>query len=366
MNMNTRKESGISVCYLPGRESSYCRNRVIVNSLRAAGLEVADCSSGLRSFPRYFVSFFRFLFRKRHCDIVLVGFLGHFLMPFVRLVTRKNILFDAFVSVYETMVTERGVFGEGGAAAAAARYVDRLACRLADKVILDTGEHIDYFTQISGADRAKFTVVPAGADNRSIGRMPPAPTGTFTVHFHGDIQALHGAEHMIAAAAMLPEVRFRIVGRGTGYTRCVKMARERGALNIEFTEGLSYPDLMRLMARAHVCLGIFGDTPKARMVVPNKVFEALAAGKPVITGDTPAARRMLKDGHDALLCPTADPEALAERIRCLKEDPAKRKFLADNGYALFMKEYSLERNGERLRKIIEDMPGKEDGRSHRG
>ncbi len=52
---------------------------------------------------------------------------------------------------------------------------------------------------------------------------------------------------------------------------------------------------------------------KAARVIPNKVFQALACARPVITADTPAARELLTDDVDALLVPPGDPEALGQR-----------------------------------------------------
>ena len=47
-------------------------------------------------------------------------------------------------------------------------------------------------------------------------------------------------------------------------------------------------------------------------MIPNKAFQALACGTPLVTADTPAARELLQDGESALLVPPGDPEALAE------------------------------------------------------
>ena len=58
-----------------------------------------------------------------------------------------------------------------------------------------------------------------------------------------------------------------------------------------------------------------GTSPKSARVIANKVFQALACGTPVVTGNTPAARELLHDGQSALLVPPGDPQALADAIR---------------------------------------------------
>lgn len=85
---------------------------------------------------------------------------------------------------------------------------------------------------------------------------------------------------------------------------------------------------------ADICLGIFGDTDKARRVVPHKVFEALAMGKPIITMDTPAARELLVHDETSLLV-SNNPTALATAILDLARDPLKRVRLGAAARALF-------------------------------
>ena len=55
-------------------------------------------------------------------------------------------------------------------------------------------------------------------------------------------------------------------------------------------------------------------------MIPNKAFQALACGTPLVTADTPAARELLADGESALLVPPGDPEALAAALRRLAGD----------------------------------------------
>jgi glycosyltransferase involved in cell wall biosynthesis len=58
--------------------------------------------------------------------------------------------------------------------------------------------------------------------------------------------------------------------------------------------------------------------------VPNKVYQAMAVGRPIVTADTPGAREVLTHERDALLVPAADPGALAAALRRLAGDPELR------------------------------------------
>jgi glycosyltransferase involved in cell wall biosynthesis len=80
---------------------------------------------------------------------------------------------------------------------------------------------------------------------------------------------------------------------------------------------------------------VFGTSEKARRVVPNKVYQAMAVGRPIVTGDTPGARELLSDGEDAVLVLPGDPEALAAALRRLADDGELRARLGANALRRF-------------------------------
>jgi glycosyltransferase involved in cell wall biosynthesis len=106
---------------------------------------------------------------------------------------------------------------------------------------------------------------------------------------------------------------------------------------------------------ADVCLGVFGDSPKAQRVVPIKVFVALAMGKPVITGDSPAAREVLTHGTDAILCEMANPHALAQAILLLKGNRPLREKIAREGYLSFQNKFSPRVIGATVKKYLAEV-----------
>ena len=97
------------------------------------------------------------------------------------------------------------------------------------------------------------------------------------------------------------------------------------------------------MAGAHIVLGIFGDTDKAKRAIPNKVYEAMAMGKAIITSDTIGIHELPHADQVFLLVPVADPQALANAILELKNNDSRRIALGAAALDLFEKELKPER-----------------------
>jgi glycosyltransferase involved in cell wall biosynthesis len=92
-------------------------------------------------------------------------------------------------------------------------------------------------------------------------------------------------------------------------------------------------------------------------VIPNKAYQALACGVPLVTADTPAARELLVDGESALLVPAGDPGALAHALRRLAGDGALAKHVAAGGLAAFRRHAATDVLARRWRDLLERIAG---------
>lgn len=295
-------------------------------------------------------------------DAVLVGYPGHAAVKVARRGNRdrrRPVLLDAFLSLHDTAVNDRGLVPAGSLRARALRHLDRSSCAAADRVLVDTGEHAALFAGEIGVPRERILVVPVGALPFTAG--PPAPRppgGPLEVLFFGTYVPLQGATVIVEAASLLGEgVRVTMVGRGQDLPR----ARERAAAlgvgpgRLRWEEGfLPREELDRRIAAADVCLGVFGTSAKASRVVPCKVYDALAAGKPLVTADTPAARAALGDGADALLVPAGDAAGLAGALERLRDDPGLRARLAAGARAAWRARFAPGRVVEGLLEVLEE------------
>jgi glycosyltransferase involved in cell wall biosynthesis len=251
---------------------------------------------------------------------VLVGYLGHFDVVLARLLyPRSVVVLDHLVFAGDTAADR----GAGGLRVRLLTGLDRLALSCADVVVTDTEEH-----RLMLPDPGKGVVVLVGAADewRTAGSAGSAALagpagGELSVVFFGLYTPLQGApviaEAVRDAVAAGAALRVTMVGTGQDLPRTREILA--GTPGVTWRDWVDPGELPAVVAAHQVCLGIFSDTPKGLRVVPNKVYQGLAAGCVVVTSDTPPQRRAV--GEHVELVAAADPAALAARLAELG-DPA--------------------------------------------
>jgi len=344
------KSKDLTICFFGIYNSEYSRNRILLSGLRQNGVKIIECHSNKKGFLKYFDLIKKHWKIRKQYDVLFVAFPGFQSMILAKFLTRKKIVFDFFAPLYESEVLDRGNTKKGSFRARYYWCLDKLSAKWADVVLLDTDEHIKYFVQEFSLKKEKFVRVLVGTDSEVLRPMKiKEKSNDFIVHFHGNDIPLQGVEYILKTAKLLEknvDIRFNIIGSS------IKEKYEGSNYkNVTFIDNISYEKLPEYINKADICLGIFGDTEKAKRVIPNKVYEAVACKKPVITTDTPAIRELFIN-EDLFLIPTADPEKLIEAILKLKEDPILRNRLAENAYNKFIQNMTPEILGKELIKII--------------
>lgn len=268
-------------------------------------------------------------------DLYIVSYPGWFDIPVVKLCASlkgRPVLFDPFISLYDTLIEDRGIYGRNHPIAWMARVVDALAVRLADRVLADTPAHASLYTEIGRLDSAKVGVLWIGADDSVFRPRPDIEVEPNLVVFHGTFVPLQGLSTIIRAAKDLEEhdVVFRIIGDGQERQAIDRLVNELGCRNVEIRGFVPLEELPPEIAKATICLGVFGTSDKAGRVIPHKVFECLAMGRPVVTGDTPAVGGAFEAG-EIVVSPVGDHRRLAGTIIGLLEDREKLERAAAGG-----------------------------------
>jgi glycosyltransferase involved in cell wall biosynthesis len=352
----------VRVLYFGTYERSYPRNAQVISCLRRAGVEVTErheavwegqehkFGAGAGAALRLAAAELRLLRGGDALfDAVVVGYPGHLDLPAARRTAGgRPVVFNPLVSLADTLVGDRGRFRPGSRAARGLAAIDRRAFGAADLVVADTAAQAPLFRSL-GARRVEVCFV--GAEERLFQPSWARPAdGEFTALFVGKLIPLHGLETILAAARLAPELRFRIAGSGQ-----LEALLEHRPPNVEHVDWVDYELLPGELYRASCALGIFGTSAKAARVIPNKAFQALACGTPLVTADTPAARELLRDEESALLVPPGDAPALAAALRRLADDDELLRRLSIGGLAAYREQASEDVLGARWRGLIQSL-----------
>lgn len=344
------------LCWIGTYEHDYPRNRVLIDGLRARGVEVVELhepvweqtrhktggflapANIVRSGAGWAAAWIRIWRRSRLMERVDAVVLGYPAQPDAVpgwLVARKlrvPLVVDAMISFADTLAGDRGRVGKIAGRGLAG--LDRTAFALADLVIADTAANADWLSARFGVPRGRIVVVPVGAEPQ---RFPQSPLPDDPVHalFYGKLAPLHGLESIVAAARLEGTPAIRLIGEGQlDAWLTAELVREPRP-RIDHLSWVPYHDLGAQVQAAGICLGVFGTSDKAGRVVPNKVYQAMSAGRPVVTADTVGIREVITDGVDGLLVPPGDAQALAQALRRLAADPSLRTRLGTAAHARF-------------------------------
>src|SRR3989344_1597453 len=291
----------MTICYFGIYNPNHTRNRLNIKGLRLNGVEVLECNIREQGWQKYWQLIRLHWPIRNKYQVMIVGFPGHTIMPLAWILAKlhgKKIIFDAFISLYDSLVFDEKKYQPRSLPALKYWLVDWLACQLAGLVVLEVYEYAKYFIETFGINPKKFRRVLVSCDNEIMyPRENPRKDGKFTVHFHGTYIPAQGIDYIIGAARLLKDKR----------------------------------------------AGAF------------KIMEAMAMKKSLITADTPAVREFLVDGENSLLCRIADSQDLSEKIMLLKDNPDLQAQIAQNGYDLFQNTMTPEVIGEQLFQIAKSL-----------
>jgi glycosyltransferase involved in cell wall biosynthesis len=322
-----------TICMFGQFSPTYVRNRQVQEALASLGylvVPVQGTGPVTHRWPRLAREA-----RGHTFDALWVAFLGYSDVPLAWVLSRWRrvpLVFDAFVLLHDTFVTDRGTVRRRSPAAVFLRVLEITACHLADIVVIDTVDHADRLAHRTHIKPEKVHVLHVGSQYDEPCADAP-PNDPFTVVFFGTYMPLHGVEVIVRAAALLsdePAIRFVLVGDGQTKPAAVALATTLHCENVTFLEPLHDDALREVLCRAQLLLGVFGTSEKAQVVVPNKVVDALALERPVVTAGTPAIERLL-DPSQIRTVPPGDARALADAILGLFSDPGECRRLARAG-----------------------------------
>lgn len=216
-----------------------------------------------------------------------------------------------------------------------------------------------------GMDPNKFTWVPNGfslsefKNPESLSKFTKIllPKEKFIVGYTGTIGASNALETMIQAADNLrnnSDIAFVIVGKGRDQVKITKYIKTKGLTNVYMIEAIPKQQIQSMLAKFDACYIGLSHNPLFRFgVSPNKLFDYMLSGKPIIYGIDSGEYRPIEELNAGYNIAPEDPRALVKAILDLKDlSSEKRLLMGQRGRQAAIKHHDYSVLAQKLAKIL--------------
>ena len=181
----------------------------------------------------------------------------------------------------------------------------------------------------------------------------------FIVHYSGNHGRTHDLPSLIEAAELLKEesdIHFLFIGEGSGKAEAVGRAEALGLSNVTFRTFVDRSELNTSLNASDVSVVAF-KTGMAGISVPSRLYNLMAAGKPIlaVVDDASEVADVIREAELGVTAPPESPMLLAEQILALKSDPKRRSQMAENSRSEAVGKYSYEAIQQQYRQLFDSL-----------
>lgn len=185
--------------------------------------------------------------------------------------------------------------------------------------------------------------------------------GKFVCSYVGTIGMAHGLEVVVRAARILQEqgrtdIAFLIVGDGARRSELEQLAAQEGVQqHVIFTGRMSRDQMPTVLASSDACLVHLRKTELFETVVPSKIFETMAMGRPIVMGVRGESREIVKAAGAAIEMEPESETDLVNGLLKLADDAAFRESLSHSARAYVLEHYDRSQQAAKMRKVFEEL-----------
>ncbi|WP_397569480.1 glycosyltransferase family 4 protein [Schlesneria sp. T3-172] len=211
-----------------------------------------------------------------------------------------------------------------------ARKLERFLYARANHLLVNSPAYRDYLIGL-GIPEAKISFIANGVDpdmfhvKKTTGglREEFSLADKYIVTYAGAMGMANNLEVVLEAAKLvedLPEVHFLMVGDGKDRAKLEELAAQMHVKNVTFTGSRPKSQMPDILAESDACLAVLRDIPMFRTTYPNKVFDYMAASRPVLLAIDGVIRQVIEAANGGIPVPPGNPQAMADAVRKLYSD----------------------------------------------
>jgi glycosyltransferase involved in cell wall biosynthesis len=245
------------------------------------------------------------------------------------------------------------------------KWLERFLYRRAERVMVNSPGFVVHVSE-RGAKRVE--VVPNGADPSMFDPSDSGAGFRHSYHLEDKFVIMYAGAHgmsndlgvVLETAKLLggrTEIQIVLIGDGKEKPNLLAQAESMRLSNVTFLPAVSKSGMPAMLAGANACLAILRLLEEYQTTYPNKVFDYMAAGRPVVLAIDGVIREVVETAGCGIFVPPGDPAALAEAIKSLAKNPERSRRMGLKGRKYLEQNFSREEMGEKLIHILEEMAG---------
>ena len=245
-------------------------------------------------------------------------------------------------------------------------WLESFLYRHADQIVVNSPGFIPFVTRQGGKN---IELVPNGVDpsmfnpqnDGHLFRQEHQLEKAFIVLYAGAHGISNDLEVVLNAAKLCEgqaEVQFIFVGDGKEKANLIKRSEDLELKNVKFLPSVPKSQMDEVLAAADVCIAILKPLDLYKTTYPNKVFDYLAAARPVILAIDGVIRQVVEEGKAGIFVPPGDAEAMAETIKFLAADRSATRRMGLNGRDFVVQHFNRLDFSNKMETIFTDLTEK--------
>ncbi len=239
-------------------------------------------------------------------------------------------------------------------------WLEGFLYRHADKLVVNSPGFIKHITERGGSD---IVLIPNGVDPDMFSPLENGAEFRRRLNLEGAYIVLYSGAHglsndldvLLEAARITvrdPRIVYVLVGDGKEKPALQQYTRDWELSNVFFIPPVSKADMKGVIAAADACVAILKPVELYKTTYPNKVFDYLAAGRPVLCAIDGVIREVIQAAEAGIFVNPGDPAALAEAILQLSNMPAEGRVMGMKGRAYVEKHFNRHEIAARMEDLL--------------
>jgi glycosyltransferase involved in cell wall biosynthesis len=243
-----------------------------------------------------------------------------------------------------------------------ARWLENFLYSRADHLLVNSPAYREYLIR-KGIDPEKISFIPNGVDPDMFDpglradrfRLQFQLQGKFVATYAGAIGMANDIDVLLGAAEALKErdeIHILVVGDGKERKRLEGEARKLGLKNITFAGSFPKSQMEEVLAASDACIAILRNIPMFTTTYPNKVFDYMASGRPIVLAIDGVIRDVVEAAHGGIFVQPGDPQAVAQALIQLADDPEQARKMGLNARAYVVEHFNRDDHARQFADLI--------------